>query len=171
MTYYEIIQVTSDLYNYKRCSKWWAFASRHLLVQLTTLWVTVVIDITAHAFSISSVRTSSIVSFLRCMTTSKVPHTKVTPCAWKHHTIFLFLQWVYIFGRLCIFQLSGILYFLVHIIIFIWHFVVWDLFIQIHTFCSWTIFHHFCVMSLHICKHNKYIYELRLQSIFLVLQM
>lgn len=53
-----------------------AISFQTLLVWHTTASVTLAIEIVAHAFSISSLRVSSVVDFLQYRTFSRVPHVR-----------------------------------------------------------------------------------------------
>lgn len=67
-----------------------AISLRHLLVQWTAASVTLVIEISAYGFSISSLRATSVVHFLWYITSSGVLNKRVIPCIEKISYYFSF---------------------------------------------------------------------------------
>lgn len=99
-----LIAVNFGLYNYKKCSKWWPVAPRYLLIWGSAGWVTMIFEIAARAFSVSSVKASSVVDFQRYTTFIRASHMRVIPSVEKYHAIFLLLKCVYVFffSRPCV---------------------------------------------------------------------
>lgn len=103
VTYHELIQVNFSLYSYNSAQNGGHQLSEIFINMVNCTCVTLITELSAHAFSISSLRLGRVVNFLRYTTSSRETHLGVTLLAEKASHYFFFSWSVYTpFGRLCI---------------------------------------------------------------------